>query len=63
MFVAGMDRVIRHKEIGKSTYIERVMNFFNNYDTEGEYAQSLKSGSADKDMVQIRWNTFKSFTK
>lgn len=63
MFVAGMDRVIRHKEIGKSTYIERVINFFNNYDTEGEYAQSLKSGSADKNMVQIRWNTFKSFTK
>lgn len=62
MVVAGMCRVIKYKG-GKDKYMEKVQEFFKNYDFNEDYKKLVGSGSASKENVQARWEVFKNIAK
>lgn len=59
--VYGMSVALEHGN--GDVYINRLIKFFDNYDTNYEYTTQLDGGTANKDKVQYRTDYFKSMAE
>ena len=62
MVVAGMCIVIKNKG-GKDRYMEKVKEFFADYENNTEYRSLAADASASKENVSARWKVFSDMAR